>query len=88
VDASFVAAPRQRNSREENQKIKQGERPGGFEADTAKGRQKDCDARWTKKNNETHYGYKNHAKVDAKSSRRSTNSGAGYGCAASMSLGE
>ena len=88
VDASFVAAPRQRNSREENQKIKQGERPGGFEADTAKGRQKDCDARWTKKNNETHYGYKNHAKVDAKSSRRSTNSGAGYECAASMSLGE
>ena len=38
-----------------------------FEADTPKGRQKDCDARWTKKNNETHYGYKNHAKVDAKS---------------------
>ena len=34
---------------------------------TAKGRQKDCDARWTKKNTETHYGYKNHAKVDAKS---------------------
>ena len=27
-------------------------------------RQKDLDARWTKKNNETHYGYKNHAKVD------------------------
>ena len=26
-----------------------GERPEGFEADTAKGRQKDCDARWTKK---------------------------------------
>ncbi len=46
---------------------KRGERPEGFEADTPKGRQKDCDARWTKKNNETHYGYKNHAKVDAKS---------------------
>jgi IS5 family transposase len=67
VDASFVAAPRQRNSREQNAQIKKGERPEGFEADTPKGRQKDCDARWTKKNNETHYGYKNHAKVDAKS---------------------
>jgi len=67
VDASFVAAPRQRNSREQNAQIKQGERPEGFELDTPKGRQKDCDARWTKKNNETHYGYKNHAKVDAKS---------------------
>lgn len=67
VDASFVDAPRQRNTREQNAQIKSGERPEGFEADTAKGRQKDCDARWTKKNSETHYGYKNHAKVDAKS---------------------
>ena len=67
VDASFVDAPRQRNRREENAQIKEGERPEGFEPDTAKGRQKDCDARWTKKNAETHYGYKNHAKVDARS---------------------
>ena len=67
VDASFVAAPKQRNSREETAQIKEGKRPEGFETDTAKGRQKDCDARWTKKNNEVHYGYKNHAKVDAKS---------------------
>ena len=28
---------------------------------------KDIDARWTKKNNETFFGYKNHAKVDCKS---------------------
>jgi len=67
IDASFVDVPKQRNSREENKKIKEGERPEGFEKDTPKGAQKDCDARWTKKNNETHYGYKNHAKVDAKS---------------------
>lgn len=66
VDASFVAAPRQRNSREENAQIKEGERPEAFDPNTAKGRQKDCQARWTKKNNEVHYGYKNHAKVDAK----------------------
>jgi len=66
VDASFINAPRQRNSREENALIKEGKRPDGFETDTAKGRQKDCEARWTKKNNETHYGWKNHIKVDAK----------------------
>jgi IS5 family transposase len=30
---------------------------------SAKGRQKDCDTRWAKMNNETHYGYKNHVKV-------------------------
>ena len=67
IDASFVDVPKQRNSREENNTIKEGGRPKGFEEDTAKGAQKDCDARWTKKNNEAHYGYKNHAKVDAKS---------------------
>jgi len=67
VDASFIDAPRQRNTREQNQKIKVGERPEGFDPATAKGRQKDCEARWTKKNHETHFGYKNHAKVDAKS---------------------
>jgi len=68
VDASFVEAPRQRNSRKENQQIKEGkERPKGFERDSFRGRQKDCDARWTKKNNESHYGYKNHTKVDVKS---------------------
>jgi IS5 family transposase len=67
VDASFVDAPRQRNSCEQNAQIKAGERPEGLEAETAKGRQKDCDAPWTMKNTETHYGYKNHTKVDAKS---------------------
>ncbi len=67
VDASFVDAPRQRNTRKENEQIKEGNRPKGFEEDSNKGRQKDCEARWTKKNLETHYGYKNHAKVDAKS---------------------
>lgn len=66
VDASFVEAPRQRNSREENTQIKAGERPEGFEKESAKGRQKDCEARWTKKNGQSYYGYKNHAKVDAK----------------------
>ena len=67
VDASFVDAPRQQNSREENEQIKDGKRPRGFEEESAKGRQKDCEGRWAKKNNESHYGYKNHAKVNAKS---------------------
>ena len=67
IDASFVEAPRQRNTREENKEIKEeGTRPEGFEKTTSKGRQKDCAARWTKKNNVSYYGYKNHAKVDAK----------------------
>jgi len=64
VDASFVNAPRQRNSREENQKLKNGEGAELWNDNAHKLRQKDKDARWTKKNNETHYGYKDHVKVD------------------------
>lgn len=66
IDATFVDVPRQRNSREDNAKIKDGETPEDWEKpeNEAKKRQKDIDARWTKKNNETHYGYKDHVKVD------------------------
>ncbi len=67
IDATFVEAPRQRNSREENAKIKAGETPDGWDdpEHAAMRRQKDTDARWTKKNNESHYGYKNHINADA-----------------------
>lgn len=66
IDASFTEAPRQRNGREQNQRIQKGERPEEFDANPAVGRQKDSEARWTKKNNETHYGWKNHVKADLK----------------------
>ncbi len=65
VDASFVEVPRQRNTREENKQIKQGETPEAWKAKPNKLRQKDRDARWTKKNNMVFYGYKNHLKVDS-----------------------
>lgn len=64
VDASFVDVPRQRNSREENQQIKAGEIPDSFKEKPHKRQQKDTDARWTKKNQETHYGYKDHVSAD------------------------
>ena len=66
VDASFVEAPRQRNTREENATIKSGKTPESFEGNPAKKRQKDVDARWTEKNNQSHYGYKNHISIDNK----------------------
>ncbi len=66
IDASFVEAPKQRNSREKNQEIKEGKTPSEWENKPNKKRQKDVDARWTKKNNQTYYGYKDHAKVDNK----------------------
>ncbi|MBS4062626.1 MAG: IS5 family transposase [Bacteroidetes bacterium] len=67
IDASFTVAPRQRNTREENKMIKEGRGDELWNDNPNKKRHKDIDARWTKKNNETFYGYKNHAKVDAKS---------------------
>jgi len=67
VDASFTIAPRQRNTREENEKIKKGEGKDLWVDQPNKKKHKDIDARWTKKNGEKYYGYKNHAKVDSKS---------------------
>ena len=66
VDASFVEAPRQRNAREENETIKDGAMPKDWTKNAAKRCQKDIDARWTKKNDEDHYGYKTHVSVDRK----------------------
>ena len=69
IDATFVDVPRQRNSRDENKKIKEGEVPEEWKnpENAHKLAQKDTDARWAKKNNEVHYGYKNHVKCDADS---------------------
>ena len=65
VDASFVNVPRQRNTKEENQIIKEGDIPKSFEDNPAKLAQKDTDARWMTKNKERHFGYKNHVNADA-----------------------
>lgn len=67
IDASFTVAPRQRNTREENKRIKNGAGDDLWNDKPNKKKHKDIDARWTKKNGETYYGYKNHAKVDTKS---------------------
>lgn len=62
VDASLVRVPVQRNSRKENQQIKDSEQPTGWSEN--KQRQKDTDARWTRKNSKNYFGYKNHVSVD------------------------
>jgi transposase, IS5 family len=67
VDASFVEAPRQRNSKDENDHIKStGTAPEQWADKPHKLCQKDIDARWTKKNGVTFFGYKNHVKADTK----------------------
>jgi len=75
VDASLVAAPKQRLGDGEKQAIKEGRVPADWQAKPAKLRQKDRDARWTLKQGRKkegakiqlaipHYGYKNHVSTD------------------------
>ena len=64
IDGSFVEAPKQRNTRQENQMIKQGRGSELWLNEPNKKAHKDIEARWAKKNNETHFGYKVHAAVD------------------------
>ena len=66
IDATIVSAPKQRNTREENEAIRAGQTPEGWEDKPAKNAQKDKEARWTKKHGKSYYGYKNHVDVDRK----------------------
>jgi IS5 family transposase len=47
VDATIVAAPKQRNTQEEKQALRDGRIPEDWKDKPAKLAQKDCDARWT-----------------------------------------
>ena len=62
IDASIVQTPKQRNRRDENKSIKDGNVPDDW-SDNKK-RQKDTEARWVKKNGKNYFGYKNHIEID------------------------
>jgi IS5 family transposase len=62
VDASIVTVPIQRNSREENARIKEGDVPADWSE--SKRRQKDVHARWSTRPKRNAFGYKNHISVD------------------------
>jgi IS5 family transposase len=79
IDASIVACPKQRNTDEEKQAIKQGRIPEGWSDKPKKVAQKDRDARWTVKWSKGKpaedgsprvdiavpvFGYKNHVGID------------------------
>jgi IS5 family transposase len=68
IDATFVEKPQQRNTRKENESIKNGNVPDEWTKPENKNklRQKDMDATWTKKHGKTYYGYKGHIKIDKK----------------------
>ena len=80
VDATIVAAPKQRNTLEEKKAIRDGRIPEGWKSKPAKIAQKDRDARWTVKYSKAKpredfslppvdlaipaFGYKNHVSID------------------------
>jgi len=64
IDATFAPVPIQRNGREDNALIKDNAVPIEWGKSPAKLAQKDIDARWTKKGDQKHYGYKNHINID------------------------
>ena len=66
VDATLVPVPKQRNRKKENEMLRKGERPEEWEENPNRLAQKDLEARWTKKNGQNYYGYKNHISVDVK----------------------
>jgi transposase, IS5 family len=65
VDATLIPVPKQHNSDKENELLKQGEISPDWQDKPHRLAQKDTDARWTKKGNKSHFGYKNHINVDA-----------------------
>ena len=81
VDASLIAAPRQRNTQDEKKAIKDGRIPDDWKDKPAKLRQKDRDARWTVKYTKAKpredgstppvdlaipvFGYQNHISLDS-----------------------
>ncbi len=79
VEASIIAAPKQRNTKAEKQAIKEGRIPESWQEKPAKLRQKDRDARWTVKYTKAQpredgrprvdlaipqFGYQNHLSAD------------------------
>jgi hypothetical protein len=80
VDATLVAAPKQRNTEDEKKAIKEGRIPEGWKEKPARLRQKDLNARWTVKFSKAKerldgtkppvdiaiptFGYQNHVSID------------------------
>src|SRR6516225_5657590 len=64
ADATIVPVPKQRNSRDENDKVKAGKTPEAWEKNPAKNRQKG--RALDQEHGKSFYGYKNHVNADAK----------------------
>jgi IS5 family transposase len=64
LDATIVPVPKQHFSKEEKEQLDKGEMPKEWKENPHRRSQRDTDANWTKKNNVSHFGYKDHISVD------------------------
>ena len=64
LDATIVPVPRQHISKEEKEQLDKGEIPQDWQENPHRMSQRDLDASWTKKNQTSYFGYKDHISVD------------------------
>lgn len=69
VDATFIEAPKRKNTKKQREQLKNGEIPEEWDdkEHPQKLMQRDTDATWTVKNREAHFGYKDTIKADLES---------------------
>jgi IS5 family transposase len=64
LDATLIPVPKQKITKEDKEALDKGKIPEEWQNNPNKASQKDSDARWTQKNGESYFGYKNHINID------------------------
>jgi IS5 family transposase len=64
VDATLIPVPKQHNRKAETEQLEQGEIPSEWTEHPKRFEQRDLDARWTKKNGQSYFGYKSYIGID------------------------
>lgn len=64
IDATLIPVPKQHINKEEKAHLDLGELPPAWQENVHRLAQKDTDAAWTKKNDKSYFGYKNHISID------------------------
>lgn len=64
IDATLIPVPKQRISKADKASLEAGEVPPDWQENPHRLSQKDRDAQWTKKNDVSYYGYKDHISID------------------------
>ena len=64
LDATIVPVPKQHISKTDKEQLERGKIPPDWQEHPHRLSQRDTDAKWTKKNDVSHFGYKDHINID------------------------